>query len=82
MIKFRSKKEKVFVESVGISIVCFLVIMFIFYLLGSFIALSMDITEWALFGRFMYAIIGSTIAIVVSAFMGNYYYEEIGNKLE
>lgn len=47
-------------------LIAFFLIMLLFYLLGSFIALSFDISNWALEGRMAYAISGTAFAAGVS----------------
>ena len=37
-------------------------IFFIFYLLGAFVAVSFDISEWAEVGRFIVAVVGGIIS--------------------
>ena len=44
-------------------------IFFLCYLLGSFVAVSFDITKWADVGRFMVAIIGGIVSAITFVFV-------------
>ena len=44
-------------------------IFFLFYLLGSFVAVSFDITKWADIGRFVVAIFGGVASAIGFAFV-------------
>ena len=44
-------------------------VFFVSYLLGSFVAVSFDITEWVSIGRFAVALIGGFASVMVFAFV-------------
>lgn len=44
----------------------FMVVMGIFYLIGSFNALSFDPTSWPSFGRYMFSVMGTLLATIIT----------------
>ena len=54
------------------AILIYLMIMFLFYLLGSFVSWQLNPRLWSEEGRFVFAIIGTILSGMISAFV----YEE------
>ena len=71
-----NENEKRAVISIAIGVCAYLFGMFLIYLIGSFIALSFDPSEWDPFGRFAYAVFGSLVSAGPAIMLGHFYYEE------